>query len=485
MPHIGGYVPGYEFVLVVEPTDPLVLDPGGSSSDNDQILDVNRETITETGATNGTQWKIYIVPQRSVISGTLPVVVLSSLDETKATVTQDGLVEYVDDGTFTIRGVSQATTFEPSRTKNISLTNSTNTDISVTEVWTPDTLDVSEHVLIVWNTSSSGFSENIKDYYIANRPGMATANVMSITCTTSELITLEDFETDIRDPILDWIDTNDKFIRYIILMPDIPSRTSTPNLTWIGNPSVQYLLYSALSTLGTRTGDAYNHMTSVKNNFSLGQYQGATALITSLALGTEADCEAYIDKIANAYDSNVVVSGTDAGITATGGYFIDEYQAVYGSVFETPDTAYIRDENLTISITTSAVAHLTNCSNVRGYLCWGANGGMGGNYANNGSVVFTGNSSWYLIRTVESFNGQRSVFQGNFIDWFSSNAFGGTAYSNTPVGAVTHTDEPFLGGVTSGLFWGLWEKGYTFIECAWYSRNTDRLQAIGDPLVKL
>ena len=39
------------------------------------------------------------------------------------------------------------------------------------------------------------------------------------------------------------------------------------------------------------------------------------------------------------------------------------------------------------------------------------------------------------VQTVESYNGMwdGGGYQGNFVRWFSANAFGGINYSNTPV----------------------------------------------------
>jgi hypothetical protein len=123
--------------------------------------------------------------------------------------------------------------------------------------------------------------------------------------------------------------------------------------------------------------------------------------------------------------------------------------------------------------------------NLAGYISWGAHSSLGLGYATNGFLKWTGNSSWWLIETVESWNGTRyTTDQGNFIKWFSINAFGGTNYSNTPIGAVTHTEEPGLGGVNnSANYFGLWASGKNFAICAWNSTNTIYFQAIGDPLV--
>jgi len=96
-----------------------------------------------------------------------------------------------------------------------------------------------------------------------------------------------------------------------------------------------------------------------------------------------------------------------------------------------------------------------------------------------------GNSSRWIIQTVESYNGQRyATDQGTISDWFSQDAFGGTNYSNTPVGAVSHTDEPGLPGVNDpATYFGLWASGKNFAICAWNSRETPDFQAVGDPLV--
>ena len=79
---------------------------------------------------------------------------------------------------------------------------------------------------------------------------------------------------------------------------------------------------------------------------------------------------------------------------------------------------------------------------------------------------------------MESLNGQRYFpYQGTFVEWFGSDAFGGSGYTNTPIGAVTHVDEPFLYGLeNSQLYFGLWAGGNNFAICAWVSRNTPFFQ---------
>jgi hypothetical protein len=110
---------------------------------------------------------------------------------------------------------------------------------------------------------------------------------------------------------------------------------------------------------------------------------------------------------------------------------------------------------------------------------------LGGDYAVNGTNHWAGNSGWWVIETIESFNGQRcEPSQGTFIKWFSANAFGGSNFSNTPVGAVTHVEEPLLEGINDGQrYLGLWSQGKQFGISAWNSRNTQYFQAVGDPFV--
>ena len=132
--------------------------------------------------------------------------------------------------------------------------------------------------------------------------------------------------------------------------------------------------------------------------------------------------------------------------------------------------------------------HLTSGTNVAGYICWGTHSSLGAFYATPSGafpVIWTNNSNWYVIRTEESDNGQRcQPFCGTFMQWFGANAFGGTNYVNTPVGALTYTDEPGAGGTDNQIFFQLWAGGNNFAICAWASRVTTEFQAVGDPFVR-
>jgi hypothetical protein len=133
----------------------------------------------------------------------------------------------------------------------------------------------------------------------------------------------------------------------------------------------------------------------------------------------------------------------------------------------------------------SLACHITSATNIAGYFSWGCHSSLGTNYATNRLVNWTGNSGWYIIQTIESFNGERNGGQGNFLEWYASNAFGGTGYSSTPVGAISNADEPYLPSSSSpATYFGLWAEGKNFAICAWISMFTSEIQAVGDPFTR-
>ena len=122
-----------------------------------------------------------------------------------------------------------------------------------------------------------------------------------------------------------------------------------------------------------------------------------------------------------------------------------------------------------------------------GYFSWGGhnNPPLGPDYAIDGTVRFGTNSQWYVITTIESFNGHRTdQYFGTYVKWTQANAFGGTNYSNTPVAMLVNSSEPGSPGGVNGVpdLFALWESGRPFGNCAWIRPNLVAL-AIGDPFV--
>lgn len=372
-------------------------------------------------------------------------------------------------------------------------------------------VDVSRDLLLIYNTNSLD-SSNVCAYYLAHRPLVSSANVLGIGCVTNETAYPAEFTNQIVGSLSAWMQTNPtKRPQYMVLFPDIPSRVNwysngPPGVYWVvgASPSVQYRLHTFT--------------------------QGWRPFVTSINMGGTNDCAAYIAKLAwcgSNSPGQLLLSASAWGYGNTN-YVVD-------NVRHAGPTPYFEDysSNLAVSSATNglltagvppggilftngletciecrsnvvggmvvyscgsiqAQPHLTRATNVAGYICWGAHSSLGWNYALNTNVAWSGNSRWYIVETVESYNGVRinnsplfPTWQATFLQWFSSSAFGGSDYSSTPAGAVSHVDEPGGGGANdSAIYFGLWSGSKTFASSAWNSRKTDKFQAVGDPLIK-
>ncbi len=315
------------------------------------------------------------------------------------------------------------------------------------------------------------------------------ANVVGINCTNGEIATPSDFSTGVMAPLQGWLSTNaTKHPLYLILFQDIPSRVSIgeDGAYWAG---VQYQLSTELE---------FNQIfvTSINMN----------------GTGGTNDCIAYIKKVA-AFGSNdapgKLIIGAHAAGYANTNYYFDDTRYGYGS--PSPSRGSIAESgvlavNPTASVTYSNAIdyglgdHITNGANLAGYLCWGGHSSLVTSnqtgwtfYPTNGFVKWTTNAQWWTIRTVESYNGWRdapTTGLASYLMWFSSNAFGGTGYAGTPVGAISYVEEPQSNGTFDDVYFGYWEMGRIFASCAWNSVNTNNLlpnlylQAVGDPFVR-
>jgi hypothetical protein len=133
--------------------------------------------------------------------------------------------------------------------------------------------------------------------------------------------------------------------------------------------------------------------------------------------------------------------------------------------------------------------HCWGCANLAGYISWGVYGFIFQDWSR--YVGFTTNSAWYIMTSIESWNGLWGNEQGqtlgqySFHHWFDSIAFRGTNYSNTPVGAVSDVGEP--GGacfIDFKTYFRLWAQGKAFAVCVWNAPARSSVQATGDPLVR-
>ena len=346
-------------------------------------------------------------------------------------------------------------------------------------------VDVAKDLLLIYNSNSAA-SSDLCVYYLDHRPMVSNANVIGIACDVGEFTTSNKCDAEIVGPVLNWLmDNPTKHPGYVVLFYDVPTRLWVyPSLD---QESVSYHLRDC--------------------------YPGWKPFVTHINAETSADCEAYVDKLeyiaSNYGDGGVVISASARGYGNTN-YVLDGIRKGYGWAAVREDFTSRGDvvaratsglaaarvaaeaiwfmdgtETLTNGVF-HTLSHPTNHTNLAGYVSWGYHSSLGGDCATNRSLHWAGNSRWWVMETIESFNGQRAqaAWMGNFMQWFSSGAFGGSNYSSTPVGAVSYTEEPGVDGVNdTAKYFGLWAAGKRFAIAAWESRVTKRFQVIGDPLV--
>lgn len=228
------------------------------------------------------------------------------------------------------------------------------------------------------------------------------------------------------------------------------------------------------------------------------------------------DCFRYIDKLASVWTNfspvKLIISASSGGYMNTD-YLLDDirhggagwaqYSDDYSAVGYQLWVSGVTNGLLASSVSQSSIlffdgietisntipnnlTHPSTATNLAGYMSWGGHSSLGANYSVNGTLPWGTNCGWWIIETIESFNGFRvhSYALAGFLDWFSPNSFAGTNYNyyNPPVGAVSYPDEP--GGPSNGaIYFGEWARGKVFALCAWNSRLTPHLQAVGDPFV--
>lgn len=477
---IGGYIPDFRYKLNVTQRDPFIVTSGSTGIATGQVIDANAQTISYTNALTGTQYNIQVVPERYYINGVDRVAVLSSNLTGISQISQDGDTTFVSTGRFNIAAYSVGVNNQPDILLNVSLSNiSGGGATSIVTNYIADTIIPSKHILVVYNSGSVN-STNLKTYYTGNRPLFSGANVLALACPSGENISYNAFLTGIRNPIVTYLTgvSGSKPIKYIINMMDIPTR-----ITDTVTDSVPMKLSTSFKDLGLRNGSNYE---GNNNHFTLAEYQGKTALISYINFGNYTDCTGYIERI----------SRNQTGLYLTGntnntGYYIDDTNILYTSFPTFCSGRYLRpilNEYPSIKYLYNPIggAYVTTGNNLAGFITWGAHAGRGPNYATNGQIKWGGNNNWYIMTTIESYNGiydNYNTSQGNFTGWFSRGAFGGPSYEKCPVGAVCHNNEPGLFGVANTGFFLLWQRGYPFIEAAWQSRITRHFLAIGDPLV--
>jgi alpha-tubulin suppressor-like RCC1 family protein len=349
-------------------------------------------------------------------------------------------------------------------------------------------VNVPNDLLLIYNTNSVD-STNVWWYYVQHRPMIAKANVLGVGCTTNETVTPGDLTNQILAPLQLWLAGNPtKRPQYLILFQEIPIRVndivlaSNSYAPTDGHPDVGVQIRSLspswlpfvnyINLASTNDARAYiDKVSYFATNYSPGK------LVISASAGGYGDANYEIDDVhdggtnnAPTYVSQLPLILADDGVAASNiDYATDE--------FPPPD------------------AHIYSATNVATYYCWGGHAVFLGPYPPffnvNGTVQFYGQSSWYVMTTLESYNGRLAdTGLSCFGRWFSANSFSGTNYNylNTPVGAAANADECGCDPDPKILF-GLWAQGKNLAICTWNSMPSQLPShpyavAVGDPFTR-
>jgi alpha-tubulin suppressor-like RCC1 family protein len=353
-------------------------------------------------------------------------------------------------------------------------------------------VNVPNDLLLIYNTNSLD-SSNVCQYYMTHRPMVSTANRLGIGVTTNDPMLPQDYTNKFLPQVQAWLSNNPtKRPLYVILFQNIPQEldyyTNTEDASDCA-PSVQYQLHN----WAARAWQPY--VTAINMN-------GTSGTNFNSSDGTN-DCIAYINKLTNMAGTNLTslfISASATGYGNTNWYF-DGAKHTSSGLLGLLAEAGVTNVNPSASVFGSTNTHypnyIANATNVAGYWTEGWDGGTSVGGTNDGfmfvdgTIRFSGNSGWYLMATIDSFNGQRQTFQANYLSWFSANAFGGANYSNTPIGGITHVNEPFSTADDLYDYFARWELGRCFALCAWCGPRGIQegdtcpfFQAVGDPFVR-
>ncbi len=330
-------------------------------------------------------------------------------------------------------------------------------------------VDVTRDLLLLYNTNSTN-SIYIKNYYLANRPLVANANLVGVTGTASEGTTPTDFTNQIAAPILSWLAANPtKRPQYVVAFLGVPTLANTPGT---GYPNVGARLRAICP--------------------------GWQPFVNYINMGDTNACVSYINKLAAMQATNSpgqLIISASAGRYADAIYVIDDVHDgnPYASMTNTVTVLLqngVASSNIDFSTddVTPPGGHIYSATNIAGYFSFGGHSFLGATFPVDGTVKFYGQSGWFAMTTYESYSGQTNAPTGGlscYTEWFAADAFGGSNFNNTPVIGVANTDECGCAPQPMG-FLGLWCAGKNAAISCWQNgwQNVGTTLAVGDPLVR-
>ena len=339
-------------------------------------------------------------------------------------------------------------------------------------------VEAARDLLLIYNTNSVE-SKFVKDYYLANRPMVADANVLGIGCTTNEMTSQADLTNTVFNPLLSWLAANPtKRPQYLLLFSRVPTLEATA-------PVDDSFLVGGIGYPGGTNGNV-----GLQIRYKLSPTW--RPFVNYINFETTNDCVAYIDKLRNLgtnYSPGKLVISASAGGYANTNFYYDGISSgdngLASGIAISNTLVGVGVPSGSIYYSTGAdflTNHITQATNVAAYFSNGGHSILKRAFATNGWVKFYEQSGWYIMTCYQSTGGHRyDYYFSTYIDWFRSNAFGGTNYENTPVAAVANTDECGCSPLPTPLFTA-WVAGKYACIANWYAGG--QTISVGDPLVK-
>lgn len=355
-----------------------------------------------------------------------------------------------------------------------------------------------ENVAIVWNSALAD-SITIKDYILAQWPWLANAVLCPINCTG--ILTGQDgFETvsqaNFTATIAPGIIALPATVRQLMPVYGFPTRIAEA-ASDVGNQG--HLSVSVQMSRVGGTGSTFYDNGSRDSRYistSWDDYPATPRLVNYIDGPSVAAVKNYIDKVRTAHPG-----GSQLFVYANRRYgeeywLDDNRQNPTYTAF--PKAAGYRTallaENAGVELNyflDDVDAVMQDASAVKGLVTWGSHSDevplpmSQGQWMSGGAngLRFAGLSNWYLLTTVESYNGRRGTSFNGIAYCFKADVFGGSAYQFTPAGFVASTEEQTVNGVPYQNLFAHWDRGWGLNEVSWANRTTDHFVVYGYPFV--
>jgi hypothetical protein len=486
-PMDGAEGPGFLYELELEELDDgTVVEEGSTAVESVHILDATVTTTTHTNATIGTRYRVKITVLRNdpafVSTGANPPLEYVSLTPAIGLVNPQGIIDYAGDGYGEVEVRSPQTEGSPARTVRIGFTNShAGGESSDTVDYEADVFNAADHALVLYNTAKT----SIRDAYLSDRPGVSLAGALGLSgIADSTVIDAANVDSLILTPVYSYLETH-QAVRNIVVLRGLPSRDTTGR-------SIAYLLSRIMVTHGGESETNYRGVTN--EAFTRAKYPGMI-LVSVLDAGSDAATVALIHKMKAVADADglladgVTISAAAAGL---GGdqWMIDSKRTAnysYYDMFSGYDQ-FLTDQGIDANDITfqddQAGTQISAGTDVTFIGNWGLhNGVFVSTWPDDGSVVFDGASNWFAVQVEESLCGQVGGAHSDPVEHFAATAYGGTAYSNTPVCMIGYTSEPYIAGLETRFFACAWAAGRTAAEAAAAGENSNKMVHFGDPWI--